>query len=314
MRRSRAWLAALLIVLSASFARSADIPYLTGRVVDDAGILSQGARARLTAELKAHEEKTTDQIVVLTVQTIQPDSIEDYAVKVVEAWKIGQRGKDNGVLVVVIPRDRKMRIEVGYGLEPTLTDGVCGDIIRSSMTPAFKQGDYDRGVEDGVAAIISRLEGRAAPVATDEGAQPAARGGLSGLQPPNMPWQQRILIGAFVFGIIGLFTVVGVVTPAAGWFLYVFLIPFWAIFPVIVVGPNATLALLATYLIGFPLAKRSMQNQPWYLKAAQDLKSKGSANIGGFTITSGGSSFSSGGGGFSGGGGSSGGGGASGSW
>ena len=77
----------------------------------------------MAAALKTHEQETGNQIVVLTVPTIQPDSIEDYAVKVFESWKLGQKGKDNGVLVVVVPEDRKMRIEVGYGLEPTLTDG-----------------------------------------------------------------------------------------------------------------------------------------------------------------------------------------------
>jgi len=313
MRRATFWLVALLAILSRADTHAADIPYLTGRVVDDAQILSPAARARLTAVLKAHEDATTNQIVVLTVPTIQPESIEEYAVKVVEAWKIGQKGKDNGVLVVVVPADRKMRIEVGYGLEPILTDGACGDIIRTVMTPAFKRGNYDRGVEDGVAAIIARLEGRAAPPIVAQRATAPRRGSYSGLQAPDMPWQQRILFGAFIFGVIGLFTVLGVLTPGSGWFLYVFLIPFWAMFPVIVVGPNATLALLATYVIGFPIAKLSVRNKPWYLKAAEDLKTKGTASIGGFTISSGGSS-SGGGGGFSGGGGSSGGGGASGSW
>src|SRR5206468_3641109 len=85
-----------------------------------------GFRDRLTAAMKAHEDATTNQIAVLTVPTIQPDSIEDYAVKVFASWKLGQKGKDNGVLVVVVPNDHKMRIEVGYGLEPVLTDGAAG--------------------------------------------------------------------------------------------------------------------------------------------------------------------------------------------
>src|SRR5947207_14416132 len=143
----QAWMMALLI--------TATVPYLSGRVVDEANILSPAARERLTAALKAHEDATTNQIAVLTVPTIQPDSIEDYAVKVFASWKLGQKGKDNGVLVVVVPKDHKMRIEVGYGLEPTLTDGAAGQIIRAQMTPWFKSGNYDRGIEAGVAAIIS---------------------------------------------------------------------------------------------------------------------------------------------------------------
>jgi uncharacterized protein len=127
----------------------------------------------------------------------------------------------------------------------------------------------------------------------------------------------RILLGCFIFGVIGIFTIVGVMTPGMGWFLYVFLIPFWSMFPLIIIGGRPTLVLLAVYLIGYPLAKLSLRNKPWYLKAARELKTSGSTSIGGFTMTSGGSSgssWSSGGSSFSGGGGSSGGGGASGSW
>lgn len=302
--------AAVLLFALCAPAFAVDVPYLTGRVVDDANILSEGARQRITSSIKAHEDATTDQIVVLTVPTIQPESIEDYAVKVFESWKLGQKGKDNGVLIVVVPQDRKMRIEVGYGLESTLTDGACGQIIRAVMTPAFKANDYDKGVEDGVAAIVAQLEGRG----TLPAASPETSSHSGGLEAPDMPWYQRILMGAFIFGIIGLFTVVGVLTPGMGWFLYLFLIPFWAMFPIVIIGPRPTFVVLMTYLFGYPLAKLSIRDKPWYKKAALDLKTKGHASIGGFSISSGGGGFSSGGGGFSGGGGSSGGGGASGSW
>ena len=130
------------------------------------------------------------------------------------------------------------------------------------------------------------------------------------------PWPMRILLGAFIFGIIGLFTVIGVMTPGVGWFLYVFLIPFWAMFPIIIVGVKGALVLLGIYVVGYPIAKIILSRQEWYAKAAKDLKTRGSTSIGGFVVSSrgGSSSSSSGGGGFSGGGGSSGGGGASGSW
>ena len=134
---------------------------------------------------------------------------------------------------------------------------------------------------------------------------------------PNLAWPERILLGAFIFGIIGIFTAVGITTPGGGgWFLYVFLIPFWAMFPIMIVGVRGAMILLGTYVVGYPIAKLIVGRTDWYAKAAQDLKSKGTASIGGFTFTSGGSSgFSSGGGGgFSGAGGSSGGGGSSGSW
>jgi uncharacterized protein len=129
----------------------------------------------------------------------------------------------------------------------------------------------------------------------------------------------RILLGAFIFGIIGLFTFLGIVTPGMGWFLYFFLIPFWAMFPIVVVGVRGALACLATYVVGYPVAKLLLRRKAWYVKAAHDLKEKGRARIGGMWVSSSGSGrgWSSGGGssgGFSGGGGSSGGGGASGSW
>lgn len=299
-----------LLWLTAARAGAADIPFLTGRVVDEANILSEAARARLTAALKAHEDATTNQVVVLTVPTIGSQSIEEYAVKAFESWKLGQKGKDNGVLVVVVPQDRKMRVEVGYGLEGTLTDGTAGQIIRTWMTPAFKAGNYDKGVEDGVAAILARLEGRAEPADRTPIAAPAS----NSTDFAAMPWYTRILVGLFVFGMISLFTVIGVLTPGVGWFLYVFLIPFWAIFPTVIIGPRPSFVLLAAYLIGYPIAKLRLRHSPWYEKAAADLKRKGTASIGGFTITSGGSGGSSWGSSFSGGGGSSGGGGASGSW
>ena len=311
MRRSARLVAIVLVALAcAAHLRAQEIPYLTGRVVDNAGILSQDARARLTATLKAHEEATTNQIVVLTEPTIGSESIEEYAVKVFQSWRLGQKDKDNGVLIVVVPQDRKMRIEVGYGLEPTLTDGFCGEVIRGWMTPSFKAGNYDKGIEDGVAAIVARLNGQPEPAG-----RPADATVDHGIQAADMPWPQRVLIGLFVFSIIGLFTVIGVMTPGVGWFLYVFLIPFWSMFPLVIIGGKPTLVLVATYLVGYPIAKLSLRHRAWYEKAAKDLKAKGTTTIGGFTVSSGsggGGGFS--GGGFSGGGGSSGGGGASGSW
>jgi uncharacterized protein len=299
-------------VAAADNGHGVDIPYLTGRVVDNANVIEATARGRIADYAKAHEQATTNQVVVLTVPTIGSSSIEDYAVRVFEAWKLGQKGKDNGVLIVVAPTDRKMRIEVGYGLESTLTDGQCGEIIRSVMTPRFKDGDYTGGIEEGVKAVVGRLEGKSGPVETPHAAPKPTS--FSGIEAPDMPWPQRILFGAFIFGIIGLFTVIGVLTPRTGWFLYFFLIPFWALFPIVIVGGVGTLALLATYVIGFPVAKLLVRRRPWYAKAAADLKSQGTARIGGFTIggSSGSSGFSSSG--FSGGGGCSGGGGASGSW
>jgi len=308
------------LLLAAVPSGAVDVPYLTGRVLDNAEILKPATRERVSALAKAHEDRTTDQIAVLTIPTLGGESVEEFAVRVFEAWKLGQKGKDNGVLVVVAPKDRKMRIEVGYGLEGTLPDVAASRIIRNVMTPAFKDGDFDRGIEDGVAAIVAQLEGRAATAGTtasfaDTSTSSDGKSTFK-IEGPEIPWYMRILLGCFIFGIIGVFTVVGVMTPGMGWFLYVFLIPFWAMFPIVVIGPKATVGVLALYVIGYPIAKLILARQPWYAKAAADLKAKGTTTIGGMVITSGGPSSSGGGGssgGFSGGG-SSGGGGASGSW
>ncbi len=309
-----------LILLMTSDASAVDVPYLTGRVTDNAEILSTDMRRSLTERLKAHEDRTTNQIAVLTIPALDGESIENYADEVFKSWKLGKKGKDNGVLIIVAPKDRRMRIEVGYGLEGVLTDSLAGSIIRNAMTPRFKNGDYDGGIEAGVQSIITVLEGGA----LSGSAQNTGRGekqsssGFS-IDTPDLPMTERILIGAFIFGIIGLFTVIGVLTPGVGWFLYFFLIPFWAMFPIMVVGTTGALYLLVTYVVLFPIAKLLVKKTEWYSKAQKDLLTKGRASIGGFTFTSGGSgsswsSGSSGGSGFSGSGGSSGGGGSSGSW
>ena len=292
-------------------ARAVDVPFLTGRVVDNAEILQPATRDKLTAALKAHEQRTSDQVVVLTVPTIGETSVEEYATKVFETWKLGIKGKDNGVLIVIVPQDRKMRIEVGYGLEGTLTDVAANRIIRNLMTPQFKAGNYDKGVEDGVTAVVAQLEGQA-----DVAPDPAASNGTtssSGASAVDMSWPTRIVVGVFIFGIIGIFTCIGVMSPgSSAWFLYLFLIPFWWAFPAIVLPFPITLVLFVIYLLGFPIAKLLLRRSPWYQKALKQMHSKGSASIGGFPIMGGGSS--GGGGGFSGGGGGSGGGGSSGGW
>ena len=310
------------VLLTAPILAGTDVPYLTGRVTDNAGILSRETIRSLTDSLKAHEDRTGNQIAVLTVPTLNGEVIEDYAVRVLREWKLGQKDRDNGILIVVVPNDHRMRIEVGYGLEGTLTDGTAGQIIRTVMTPKFKNGDYNGGITDGAMAVMHLLEGGRLP--EPEGG-PEKGAGSSHIEAPNLPLMERILIGCFIFGVIGLFTVMGILTPGFGWFLYLFLIPFWAMFPIIVVGVKGAFICLVTYLIAFPAAKLLFKNSAWYQKAKQEMRTKGHTSIGGFTFGSGGSSssgssWSSGSSGssssssFSGGGGSSGGGGASGSW
>jgi uncharacterized protein len=312
MNRAIPFLLGCLIALATL---AIEVPYLTGRITDNAEVLSAESKQQLNATLNAYEEETTNQIAVLTVPSLAGGDIESYAEQVFNTWKLGRQGKDNGVLVLVAPNERRMRIEVGYGLEGQLTDVAASRIIRNVMTPFFKEGNFSNGVEAGVQAIIDQIGGLQVPADDQPPAVEAKPATL--FEGPDLPLTERILIGAFVFGIIGMFTVIGILTPGIGWFLYLFLIPFWAIFPMVVVGSTGALYLLGTYLVGFPIVKLIVSRQPWYAKAKRDLKTKGRARIGGFTLNSGSSSWSSGSssdGGFSGGGGSSGGGGASGSW
>ncbi len=132
-------------------------PPLTGRVVDAAHVLAAGTLAALDAKLAAQEAKATDQLVVATVPSLQGTSIEDYANRLFRTWQIGQAKKNNGVLLLVAPNERKVRIEVGYGLEGILTDAVSATIIRNAIVPAFKSGDMAAGIVKGTDAILEIL-------------------------------------------------------------------------------------------------------------------------------------------------------------
>lgn len=157
-------LAFLLLVLMSmpGFAQSRPTwPALTGRVVDAANVIGPDIRASLDTKLKGFEEKSGDQVVVATVPSLEGLPIEDYANGLFRHWQLGQKSRDNGVLLLVAPNDRKVRIEVGYGLEGALTDALSSVIIRTAMTPRFKAGDYGGGIEAGIDAILSILAGDA---------------------------------------------------------------------------------------------------------------------------------------------------------
>jgi uncharacterized protein len=147
-------------------AAAADLqfPPLSGRVVDEAGLLSPAERESLTETLKAHEEATGNQVVVVTLKSLQGTSIEDYGYQLGRSWGIGQKGRDSGVLLIVVPMERKVRIEVGYGLEGALTDATSRLIIERIMTPAFRSGQFGPGIVAGVGAILKVISGEAAPV------------------------------------------------------------------------------------------------------------------------------------------------------
>lgn len=327
--------------LISAVSQALEVPALTGRITDTAGLLDANAKQQYTAMLEAHEAKTGNQIAVLTLASLEGENLEAFTTKVFRTWKLGQKDKNNGVLLLIASQDRKLRIEVGYGLEGTLTDLYSDSIIRDRITPFFKRGDYAQGIGEGLRAMVALLEGEADTPTEDldpsEDSDPSINlnDGLFGLDlfsDSGPPWPVRILMAIMflvaigMFGsVLGMFTYLALISPWVGWFIFLFLIPFWATIPIVIVGETIAPYLLGIYLIGFPITKLMLSRTAWYRKASNDLRTKGSARIGGFTIggsSSGGSSSSSrssfssssSSSSFSGGGGSSGGGGASGSW
>jgi uncharacterized protein len=139
------------------------VPPLTGRVVDQTGTLSSGDIDALTRKLKDFETRKGSQIAVLIVPTTQPEEIEQFSIRVAEAWKIGRKKIDDGAILLVAKNDRKLRIEVGYGLEGALTDVTSKRIIDEIITPKFRSGDFAGGISDGVDRIISVVDGEPLP-------------------------------------------------------------------------------------------------------------------------------------------------------
>jgi uncharacterized protein len=151
---------ALLLTLSAPlYAATPTFPRLSGRIVDDAGILTPATRDGLTQMLAAHERATGEQVVVVTLKSLEGYSIEDYGYQLGRAWGIGDKAKNTGAILIVASVERKVRIEVGYGLEGTLTDAASRVIIEDQILPSFRTGDFNAGVVAGTAAILTVLGG-----------------------------------------------------------------------------------------------------------------------------------------------------------
>ncbi|EHJ62578.1 hypothetical protein NSU_0406 [Novosphingobium pentaromativorans US6-1] len=148
---------AFCTVLVPQASEAQEFPKLTGRVVDDAQIIPDAEEARLTQKLAALEKQSQRQLVVVTLPSLQGYDIADYGYQLGRKWGIGQKGDDNGALLIIAPNERKLRIEVGYGLEPVLTDGMSFLIINKVIVPKFKAGDMAGGIEAGTDAIINQL-------------------------------------------------------------------------------------------------------------------------------------------------------------
>lgn len=268
----------LLALLLPLAVLAAELPALTGRVVDAAGLIDPAAEAALTARLEAFERKSSDQIVVATIASLDGEAIEPYANRLFRAWGLGQAGEDNGILLLVAHGDRKMRIEVGYGLEGTLTDLHSRLIIEDTMVPAFRAGDFAGGIRRAVDDIIMVLEGNAEELEARRERNPDTVSNLPELE-------TMLFIGIWL-------------TIFVGGFAFAVLPPLFGR----KIGPRRY------RWLGMEFEYNSSSSSGGW--------SSGSSGSGWSSGSSGGgwSSGSSSGGGFSGGGGSSGGGGASGSW
>ena len=291
-RRARLALAALAAVLVCALASAQalqSIPPLTARVTDLTGTLTAAQQSELEQRLRDFEARKGAQIAVLIVPTTEPEEIEQYSIRVVEAWKLGRKGVDDGALLIMAKNDRRLRIENGYGLEGVLTDAASNRIIEDTMVPLLRQGQYFGAVSAGVDQMMSLIQGEPLP-------------------PPERRWQGRgsahglnfllpLFFGFFVVGgvlraVFG--RTVGSILTGAGTGLLAFLVT-----QVLAIGiGTGVIALLLGLLLG---------------STAGGWASGGRGGFGGTLGGFGGGGFG-GVGGFSGGGGSFGGGGASGSW
>jgi uncharacterized protein len=291
----------LALLLCWAFAAWADVavPPLTGRVVDQTGTLSAGDVAALTQTLKALELRKGSQIAVLIVPTTEPETIEQYSIRVAEAWKIGRKKVDDGALLVVAKNDRKLRIEVGYGLEGALNDVTSKRIIDEIITPKFKSGDLAGGISAGVERIIGVIDGEPLPAPPPRPQRQGDNSDLTQFLNPFNPFTIIIVLvlgGVFrsVFGrLFGSITTGGLIGIVA-WFIFGSLI---------LSGIAGVIASIFTMFSDSITAATPRGRGGW----------SGGSSGSSWGGSSGGSSSSDSGG-FSGGGGSFGGGGASGSW
>jgi uncharacterized protein len=282
----------LALLLAALLVRAeVAVPPLTARVTDLTGTLSGGAVTRIEAKLADLEAKKGSQIAVLIVPTTQPEEIEQFGIRVEDTWKLGRKGVDDGAYLIVAKNDRRVRIEVGYGLEGALPDAVANRIIADTITPHFKLGDYDGGVEAGVDQMISVVNGEPLPE-------------------PDRKWERHSGLGHFlplllvvvfvasgvlraIFGRLLGSVATGGLTGGIAWLLSHFL----------PIGVGAG-------IVAFLFAMLAGSNSRGWSAGSGWGGGLGGGLGGGF----GGGGFGGGGGGFSGGGGGGGGGGASGSW
>jgi uncharacterized protein len=203
----------LLLLTSSGAVAALQFPPLTGHVVDDAHILSPHTTQVLEQTLSDYEAGTTNQVVVATLPSLQGTSIEDYGYQLGRNWGIGQKSKNNGVLLIIAPKEHKVRIEVGYGLEGTLTDAASSLIIHNTILPAFRAGNFEQGTVEGVQSILTVLGGKSVPSYAPQSANPQMQN-----LPPLMV-TQKLEIAAVLFALFIFFIWLSIRHPLLAQFL-----------------------------------------------------------------------------------------------
>lgn len=279
----------LLLLLGLSgLATALEVPPLAGRVTDLAELLDAQTRNRIDARLQALEQATGAQVAVLTLPSLGGESLETFSVRVARAWKLGREGADDGVLLLVARDDRDVRIEVGYGLEAVLTDAASHLVIQRMMLPEFRQGHYDRGIEQAVEAIDGQLRGQ-----TD--ALPAAHAGKAATGGAGL------LVGFFALLLTPIAYLAVSLKGANGWLIYGIAAPF-VYFVGLAVGQLEALGALVGWLL-LGAALRLLWPKRWRIESDKDGGSHASIRSPrGSSRRSSGSGFSGSGGGFGGGG------------
>ncbi len=213
-----------LLALAVPLAAELAVPFLSGRVNDNANMIPADAKLRIEQKLAAFEQQTGAQVAVLTIPSLEGEPVEDFSLRVVEAWKLGKKGKDNGVLFLISKQDRRMRIEVGYGLEGDLTDLESGRILSDVVAPYFRNGDFGGGIEHGVDAILASLQGQEVTPA-DVGSQEERAPG------------EKALTGIIFALVIGVFSLAALSSRGLmSWLLYFFMMPFFSAFGIKING------------------------------------------------------------------------------
>ncbi len=298
IQAGRKILALIVLLFSVSSMADVAIPPLVSRVTDLTGTLSSNETAQLEHKLREVEARKGSQIAVLIVPSTHPETIEQYSIRVAEAWKLGRKGVDDGILLLIAKQDRAVRLEVGYGLEGVLPDAIAKRITEETIIPELKRGNFAGGIDAGIERIAHVIEGEPLPPSQTRRARGDSTGAVADVFLNNIIFVFIILIviARILQSFVGRFIGATLTSAAAGFIG-------WLIFSSVLIGIVAAIFAFFISLFGYPGGGISRGGRGGWPGGFGGMGGRGGFGGGGF-----------GGGGFSGGGGGFGGGGASGRW